>query len=166
MCIRDRVTTVTGICDGGFDYNAVSVTDLTVLTTETERTENNERIFAPLPKKNISSVDLEGSSIIIRREFDVTIADNSSNVISVEAGSNQVFLPYDEERYVLTRGGGSTEKLASDQFDFTNGSTSLQINGLGDDDTGGEARLIATLRKSKVTSKSKKRGIINTLIVN
>ena len=164
--VLSGVTTVTGICDGGFDYNTIGVTDLTVLTTETERTDNDERIFSPLPKRNVSSVDLEGSSIIVRKEFDVTISDNSSNTLSVDAGSNLVFLPFDEERYVLTRGGGSTEKLASDQFDFTNGSTSLQINGLGDDDTGGEARLIATLRKSKVTSKSKKRGIINTLIVN
>ncbi len=164
--ILSGVTTVTGICEGGLDLNALTVNDLTILTTETEKTENNERIFAPLPKRNVSSVDLEGSSVIIRREFDVTISDNSSNTLSVEAGSNQVFLPFDEERYVLTRGDGSTEKLSSDKFDFTNGSTSLQINGLGDDDTGGEARLIATLRKSKVTSKSKKRGIINTLIVN
>ncbi len=164
--VLSGVTTVSGICEGGLDKNALSINDLTLLTTETEKTENNERIFAPLPKKNVSSVDLEGSSVIIRREFDVTISNNSSNTISVEAGSNQVFLPFDEERYVLTRGDGSTEKLSSDKFDFTNGSTSLQINGLGDDDTGGEARLIATLRKSKVTSKSKKRGIINTLIVN
>jgi len=164
--ILSGVTTVSGICDGGFDLNTIGVTDLTLLTTETERTENNERIFAPLPKRNIESVDLEGSSIIIRREFDVTIANNSSNVLSVEAGSNQVFLPFDEERYVLTRGGGSTEKLNSDQFDFTNGSTSLQINGLGADDSSGEARLIATLRKSKVTSKSKKKGIIQILNVN
>ncbi len=164
--VLSGVTTVTGICDGGFDYNTIGVTDLTLLTTETERTENNERIFAPLPKKNISSVDLEGSSIIVRKEFDVTISDNSSNTLSVDAGSDLVFLPFDEERYVLTRGGGSTEKLASDQFDFTNGSTSLQINGLGDDDSSGEARLIATLRKSKVTSKSKKKGIIQILNVN
>ena len=160
------VTTVTGICDGKLSLAGQEVEDLTLLTTETEKTDNDERIFAPLPKKNVSAVDLEGGSVIIRREFDVTITNNSSNVLSVEANSNQVFLPFDEERYVLTRGDGSTEKLADDQFDFTNGSTSLQINGLGANDSSGEARLIATLRKSKVTSKSKRKGIINTLIVN
>ncbi len=164
--VLSGVTTVSGICDGGFDYNAISVTDLTVLTTETEKTENNERLFAPLPKRNIESVDLEGSSIVVRKEFDVTITNNSTNVLSVDAGSNEVFLPFDEERYVLTRGGGSTEKLASDQFDFTNGSTSLQINGLGTNDSTGEARLIATLRKSKVSSKSKRKEIIVSLVVN
>ena len=160
------VTTVTGICDGQLSLAGQDVEDLTILTTETEKTSNDERIFAPLPKRNISSVDLDGGSVIIRREFDVTISSNSSNVISVEAGSNQVFLPYDEERYVLTRGDGSTEKLASDQFDFTNGSTSVQINGLGANDTSGEARLIATLRKSKVTSKSKRKSPINVYVVN
>ena len=160
------VTTVTGICDGQLNLGGLSVEDLTLLTTETEKTDNDERIFAPLPKKNISSVDLEGSSIIVRKEYDVTITSNSSNVISVASGSDLVFLPFDEERYVLTRGDGSTEKLAADQFDYTNGSTSLQINGLGANDSSGEARLIATLRKSNVTSKSKKKGIIETLIVN
>ena len=164
--VLSGVTTVSGICDGGFDYNAISVNDLTILTTETERTDNDERIFSPLPKRNIESVDLADSSIIIRKEFDVTISSNSSNVLSVDSGSNEVFLPFDEERYVLTRGGGGTEKLASDQFDFTNGSTSLQINGLGANDTSGEARLIATLRKTKVTSKSKKKGIIEIFNVN
>ena len=164
--IISGITTVSGICDGGLSLSALEVTDLSVLTTYTEKTENNERIFAPLPKRNVSSVDLDGGSVIIRREFDVTITNNSSNVLSAEAGSNQVFLPFDEERYVLTRGDGSTEKLSSDQFDFTNGSTSLQINGLGANDATGEARLIATLRKSKVTSKSKKKSSINVYVVN
>ena len=160
------VTTVAGIAEGGFDYNAISVTDFSVLHTELKKTENNNRLFAPLPKRNVESIDLEGSSVIIRKEYDVTISNNSSNVLAVEAGSKEVFLPFDEERYVLTRGDGSTEKLASDQFDFTNGSTSLQINGLGDDDSSGEARLIATLRKSQVTSKSKKRSAINILVID
>ena len=164
--ILSGVTTVAGVCDGGFDYNAISVTDFSVLHTELNKSFNNERLFAPLPKRNVESVDLEGSTVVIRREYDVTISNNSSNVLSVEAGSNEVFLPFDEERYVLTRGGGSTEKLTEDKFDFTNGSTSLQINGLGAADSSGEARLIATLRKSKVTAKSKKKGIIETLIVN
>ena len=165
--IISGITTVSGICDGGLPKSAaLELNDLAVLTTQTERTDNNQRIFAPLPKRNVSSVDLEGGSVIIRREFDVTITNNSSNVLSAEAGSNQVFLPFDEERYVLTRGDGSTEKLASDQFDFTNGSTSLQINGLGANDATGEARLIATLRKSKVTSKSKKKSSINVYVVN
>ena len=48
-------------------------------------------------------------------------------------------------------------------FDFTNGSTALTINGLGAADTVGNARLIDTLRKDKVTSKSKRKGTVEIL---
>ena len=156
------VTTVTGVCDGGISTATIDVNDLSVLYTRAQTTQNNERLFAPLPKVNIESVDLSNSSLVIRREFDVTITNNSTNTLT--SGTDQVFLPFDEERYVLSRSDGTLEVLTEDKFQFTNGSTELVINGLGSNDVG--AKLIATLRKESVTSKTKRKSFVDSLIVD
>ena len=160
--IVSGVTTVTGVCDGGLPSATTEVNDLSVLFTELETSQNNNRIFAPLPKKNVESVDLSSSSIVVRREFDVTITNNSSNTIT--APSDNVFLPFDEERYVLSRSDGTLEILTDDKFQFTTGSTELTINGLGTDDSG--AKLIATLRKESVTARTKRKASVDSVIVN
>ena len=161
--IVSGITTVAGVCDGGLP-SAVSteVNDLSVLYTKLQTTQNNNRLFAPLPKVNIESVDLTNSALVVRREFDVTITDNSTN--TVIAGTNQVFLPFDEERYILSRSDGTLEILTEDKFQFTNGSTELVINGLGSNDSG--AKLVATLRKESVTSKVKRKIPVESLIVS
>lgn len=157
------VTTVTGVCDGGLPDSQVTINDFTLVNSYLQKTNNivESSLFEPLPKVNIQSVDLSGSSIIVRRQFDVTISDNSTNTI--QSGTDEVFLPFDEERYVLTRSDGSTEVLTPDKFQFNSGANQLTINGLGSNDSG---RLIATLRKSKVTAKSKRKQRISTLIVD
>ena len=160
--IVSGITTVTGVCDGGFASTTVNVNDLSVLYTKLQTSQNNNQLFAPLPKVNVQSVDLIGSTLIIRKEFDTTITNKSTATIT--AGTDQVFLPFDEERYVLTRSDGTLEILTEDKFQFTNGSTQLVINGLGSDDTG--TKLIATLRKSSVTSKTKRKAPVESIIIN
>ena len=171
--IIQGVTTVTGICEGLLSFNKEDVTDFSIINTQLQKTDNNERLFVPLPKKNVASADLTDSSLIVREQWDnVTITISSDGKGSTQTfqtsdiGPNLTFLPFDEERYVLTRSDGSTEPLTSDMFDFTNGSTALTINGLGAADTVGNARLIATLRKDKVTSKSKRKGVVEILTLD
>ena len=106
-------------------------------------------MFTTLPKVNIESVNLVGSDITIRRQYNTSITDNSTPPIM--QGENEVFLPYDEERYTLIRSNGNTEILSEDRFSLTNGSTTLTINGLGGNDV--NSRLITTLRKSNVNQK-------------
>ena len=160
--IISGITTVSGVCDGGISDTSIDVNDLSVLYTRIQTTQNNERLFAPLPKVNIESVDLSNSSLVIRREFDITITNNSTNTLS--SGTDQVFLPFDEERYILSRSDGTLEVLTEDKFQFINGSTQLVVNGLGSDDAG--AKLIATLRKESVTEKTKRKSFVNSLIVD
>jgi len=156
------IATVNGICDGGLPSTETTVNDLTLISSYLQKTNNlvDESLFQPLPKINVESVDLTGSTIIVRKQFDVVISDNSLNV---QSGTDEVFLPFDEERYVLTRSDGSTEVLTQDKFQFSAGSTQLTINGLGSNNSG---RLIATLRKSNVTSKSKRKQRISSVIIS
>jgi hypothetical protein len=76
------------------------------------------------------------------------ISSNSLTIPPTEILSNEIFLPFDEERYVLIRDDGNTEPLSADKFVFTSGGRELTINGLKGS---GNARLIATIRKLKLS---------------
>ena len=168
------VTTVAGICEGGLptiiagDSNsgAINPSNFKILTSQFQSSTDNN-LYTALPNKNISNVDLTGSSIVIRKEFDVSITNNSTGAVS--SGSvDETFLPFDEERYVLIRTGngvddfGGTESLSADKINFNTGSTEITINGLGSNSS---AKLIATLRKINVKEKIKEIKKINTLTV-
>ena len=163
------VQSVQGIVYGSLPSSQINVNDLTVLetrlqsSTSSNNVAGNNTLYSVLPKQNISSVDISTSQLTIRKQFDnISITSNSTSAI--DAGENEVFLPFDEERYTLIRSNGSLETLTADRFDFQNGSTRLVINNLGSNDTG--CTLIATLRKSKITSKSKRKKIVDSIIVN
>ena len=168
------VTTVAGICEGGLptviagDSNsgAINPSNLKILTSQFQSSTDNN-LYTSLPNKNISNVDLTGASIVIKKQFDVNITNNSTGVIN-SGSSDETFLPFDEERYVLIRTGngvddfGGTESLSADKINFNTGSTQITINGLGSNSA---AKLIATLRKINVTEKIKEIQKINTLNV-
>ena len=163
------VENVNGVVYGDLPTSSVNVTDLSILTTKLQITgssgnsSSNNSLFSVLPKSNIESVDLTRSQLTIRKQFsNINISSNSTDPIDAE--SNEVFLPFDEERYILIRSDGTLETLTSDKFDFQSGSTRLVINNLGANDTG--AILIATLRKTKIKSKSKKKKIVDSVIID
>ena len=77
--------------------------DLTLVTTPIEKSDDNS-LFTQLPKDNISDVDISNATLNIRKTFDVTIdASNNQMSAAVSAGTNETFLPFDEERYSLVR---------------------------------------------------------------
>jgi len=156
------VTTVTGIAEGKLPTATLSVSDFQILTTNLEDSTDNT-LYTKLPKNNISSVDLTNASLTIRKSYTVNILNNQLSTAAV-AGSNETFLPFDEERYSLIRSDGSTEVLTSDKFSFTSGSTQLQIYNLGSNDTG--ATLVTTLTKIKPKAKSKLKNRVNSVIVD
>jgi hypothetical protein len=156
------VTTVTGVCEGKLPESDISVTDLSSLITNYLPSVNNT-LFTPLSKQNVSEVDLSNSNLIIRKNFTLNIVTNNTENISAE--SNEIFLPYDEERYSLVRSDGTIEPLSSDKFIISPDGKNLQIVGLNVvNDTG--ARLIATLRKSNIKSKIKKRSRVSSVTID
>ena len=156
-----QVETVVGVTSSTLPASQLDITDLTVMSSYLDSSTDNT-LYTNLPKVNVSNVDLTSSSISIRREYTVNISNNQLS-IPVVAGTNQVFLPFDEERYALVRSDGSYETLTQDKFSLVAGGESLQINNLGSDDTG--ARLTATLKNEKPKEKSKKKyRVASTLI--
>jgi hypothetical protein len=156
------VATVFGVCQGGLPSTTLQVTDLKVIETNLETSLDNS-YFTKLPKSNISEIDLTDASLTIRKSYTVNITDNqlSTNVLS---GTNETFLPFDPERYLLIRSDGKTETLTSDKVSLTNGSTQLQIYNLGSNDIG--ATLVTTLNKIKPKSKVKIKNRVNSLVID
>lgn len=154
-------TSVPGICNGALTTSNIQVNDLSLIGSVFNVSEDNS-LYTPLPKPYVSSIDLSDSHITIRKEFAVSITSNQTNQIN--AASNETFLPFDEERYILIRSDGTHEELTEERFQFVNGSTGLVIVGLGSNDA--SARLIATLRKTNIKEKTKNRNKINVIIVD
>jgi hypothetical protein len=156
------ITTVTGVCEGKLPESDIPVTDLSSLITNYLPSSNNT-LFTPLSKQNVSEVDLSNSNLTIRKNFTVSISSNTT--ANIPAESNEIFLPYDKERYSLMTSDGTIEPLSADKFNISPDGKNLQIFGLNaENDTG--ARLIATLRRSNIKSKIKKRSRVSSVIID
>ncbi len=169
------VATVSGICNGGLPTTAsgitsvtpyLNVSDLKVLHTQLQKSSDNT-LYTPLPKPNISNVDLTGASIIIRKTFDVTITNGQIDTpLPTIPAATESFQPFTPKRYSLIGADGKTHELTTDQFDFGSGNT-CQIRGLESPPAGNKgATLIATIKKTKPTAKQKIRNRVKSIVVN
>jgi hypothetical protein len=156
------IATVSDICDGALPSTTINPSDFTILKPLFKNSSNKEKLYNVLPKRFVSNVNLDEANLTIRKQFDISISGNQTNVIT--AAENETFLPFDPERYLLTRSDGSLEVLTEDKLSFTDGSTKLQINGLGLDDA--NCKLIASLRKINVKSKLKVRNNIGSVLID
>jgi len=155
------ITSVSGVCDGSLPTSETDLNELSILASNFQPSPDNT-LFTSLPRPYISSVDLTDSSITIRKEYPITITSGQSSTVTADSG--ETFLPFDEERYILVRSNGAFEVLTQDKFVFTNASKELTIYGLGSNDP--QARLIATLRKVNIKSKTKIKNRINSIVLN
>ena len=170
------VASVAGICTGDLPKVPQTVTNFTLLETRLSNQEgsgndaNNESLYSVFPKKNIESINLVDSTLDIKKQFDDVTISTAGESGTLSAGTNEVFMSFDEERYVLMRGDGGVEALTADKLDFgTSGNTELTfkgLEGLPDGTADKAAKVIATLRKKNITSKIKVRNIAATSLID
>ena len=156
----EAITSVTGINAGALPTSAMQASDFQKIEATIESSDDNT-LYTELPKDAVAKVNLENSTLVVRKTFDVTIADGQTNAIP--AGDNFKFLPFNASRYVLTRDDGTIEELTDDKLKFTGTRDQLTIKGLGSNTTG---VLIATMQKSNNKSKVKIRNRIGSLIID
>ncbi len=156
-----NVTNLPGLVNGSLPTTNKEVTDFKILTTDLAESGDNT-LYTPLPHRDISNVDLNDARLTIRKRYTVSITSGKTDEIN--AGENETFLPFDDERYSLIRVDGTTEVLTTDKFIYTNGSKTLQIANLGSNTT--QATIVATLTKRKPKAKVKIRDRVNSIIVN
>ena len=166
-----RATTdVANVFSGALPSSAENVSGIRLVGTAMQNTagsgnaSDNESLYSVLPKENVQYVDLVNSNIIVRRQFTgLTITNRKTSTVT--ADDNETFMPYDEERYTLVNAStGAIIPINANKLKLTNGSTTLQFKGLNVA-TSTNVTLIATLRKSNITSKTKiKKVSVQTLI--
>ena len=118
-----------------------------------------------LSKKNIKTVLTEQNSgasdtqFTVRRQF---VATSSSGVISLSAGSNETFVAHSEADFSMSildagsGGSGVAGDVVSASTGFSgNGTATLTINNNGVLGDGAKVRILATLLRTSVTTKTK-----------
>ena len=172
------VANVIGINTGDLprnDGNALNiapfeVNDLTLLESRLQdqtgsgNAANNESLYSVFPKINIESINFVDNSLDIRRQFNDIEIDVNGNAAAISAGTNEIFLPYDEERYTLTRSNGDTISLTAANLEFGAGNTTLTFKGIGAGNN--IAKAACTLRKNNITSKLKVRNVGTTTLID
>ena len=161
------IHTVAGVVHGGLHSSgAVNVSDMNIVRTGLDKSSDNT-LYTKLPKQNIATIDLNESTITIRKSFPITILANGSinTSSSPEAGSNEIFLPFTAERYSLIRDDdGTTIELTADKMSFNSDRTKLE-NIFNTGTGSGTATLLTTLTKSKPKSKVKIKTNVSSIVI-
>ena len=161
------VHTVSGVVNGSLPTAAINVADMDIVKTALDKSSDNS-LYTKLTKQNIATVDLNESTITIRKVYDVNILSDGSidTATPIEAGFNETFLPFSAGRYSLIRQDtGETAELTEDKVIFSSSSDQI-VNIFNISGGAGTAKLITTLRKSKPKSKTKNKINVSSLIVN
>ena len=156
-----QVTPVSDVCASTLPASALNVSDFKILTSSLQSSTDNT-LYTVFPHNKIASTNLENSEIIIRRQKQITISSNTSEIIVL--ADDERFMSYDEERYAVIYSNGNTEPLREDQFFITLGGQSLRINGLSL--ANGTATLTYTIKKLNVSAKVKTRNRVNSIVVD
>ena len=156
------LTTVSGVYEGSLYTSTQTPQDFSLVNSKLQSSSDNT-FYTNLPKRFVSSVDLTDSYLTIRKVFNVNIVSGSITIAPQDLEENETFLPFDEERYILSRADGTKEILTTDKFNLLSGGKELVINGLGSNSS---ATLVATMRKIKIKSKNKFKNRVKIITVD
>jgi hypothetical protein len=163
------VNTVLGVCDGSLPTS--QFVGAYSLGAPKVRNDNKGFLYAQLPNSNISSTNLNSSTITFSAQTNPGFTHSSSKTITVNTGSFNLginstsakFQSFDEERYSIFYTDGSIETLTSDKVSFptTDQVTFSNISA----DTKTIACINATFIKNNIQTKVKQYNRSRTLDV-
>ena len=165
------VVNVPGV-NGGVDGSGNHMLPVGVTTSSTFRIKvpkiinlNRSGLYARLPRKNVSAVDLSNSTLLITKQISganvktngAGVLDiNTSDALDSNSGISSIFFePFDAEKYTVQYTNGTIETLTSDQVIVRNDGNDLRIIGLNDGNSQTLMTVTATMKKVGLTSKSK-----------
>ena len=146
----EAISDVTNVCSGALPSADTTVNDLFKVTLEVK---NNSKafLFSDLTKNNVASVDTNGADLIIKKSYNVTVANNAFSG-TLETDADLTLEPFDEEDYNLTfKSTGVVEPLTNQKL--TVSGRTVTLSGL--DTASGAAVLTVTWKKVNVKPKSK-----------
>ena len=160
---------ITGVINGNIVNGTYS--NLKLATTKI-RNAQNSYLYANLGEKNVSSVNLSNSNLVISQQIDqskgLTVSNNSLsfNLSSVSAGiTSAFFMPFDQERYSVhysSSDGSGIGTITSDTFSL-DGNVGIITNLTN---TSNAVVLNTTLQKEGIQSKVKEFTRSTVKVVN
>ena len=131
------VVTVDGVNNGRI-LAGVTTSNIFRVKSPKIRNLNNSGLYARLPKRNVSSVDLSKANLVIKKQItgktpnaSKELSLTSADALDVTAGIVSAFFePFDVENYSIHYNNGTIEPLTSDQVSVTNNGNDIKFSGL------------------------------------
>jgi len=157
------VYTVPNVCTGDLGSGTLSIQNIAKASAEILRLDDSS-LYSSLANANIANVDLLNSNIYVRKQyFGLTKTSNAITLPDL-GGTDYVYAPFDEERYIVVNNDGSIESLSDSNLVLNAGSKTGTLSGLSG--TAGPCKLITTQIKSNVSPKYKKRKRVQSIEIN
>lgn len=158
------ITFVDGVCKASLPIaSTITVSDFNVrYSTLIKPNGETGDLFVDLPRKDIVNIDLSQTSLFIKKEV-TGLTVSSSQLVTPNADANLTYAPYADDRYVLSYSDGTIQPLNSSMVtvDPTNFKF-VTIKGLSKS-SDSNVKLLATFKKSSVSSKNKVLNKANVL---
>lgn len=159
------ITTVSGICNGFLPSGSFEVANILKVSPQVDSTDSS--LLTRLNVDNVESIQFEEGEILQRRTFLANGNGNFTNgtfSISIPTTDTDIFFEnFDEDRYVIYYDNGKLEDIRSDKFLLSTDGKTVTFFGLSQ--SSGTAKVTATVKNLRASSKNKKFNAASTLIV-
>jgi hypothetical protein len=147
---------VSGICDKTLPSSATETTTFSIGNPQLLNVDKAS-LYTPLPKKNISSVGLDNSNLLISSQVTGKSTNANGqltvNLSDVTGITSAFFEAYDAEKYSIHYSNGTIAANTSSQFSLGSNGGSVTFTGLTASQS--NVSVNVTLKKSRISSKSK-----------
>jgi hypothetical protein len=147
---------VSGICDKTLPSSATETTTFSIGNPQLLNVDKAS-LYTPLPKKNISSVGLDNSNLLISSQVTGKSTNANGqltvNLSDVTGITSAFFEAYDAEKYSVHYSNGTIAANTSSQFSLGSNGGSVTFTGLTPSQS--NVSVNVTLKKSRISSKSK-----------
>lgn len=157
----EPVSSVSNVCDGTLPATTIQVSNISKVSLKVLNS-SDAFLYANLNNNNISSVELENSTIFFRKTYQITISGSGYNTPLPESDPNVVLSDYDEENYNLTYVNTGVVESLTDQKITVSGKT-VTLSNLSV--SSGLALLTVTWRKINCKVRKKTYNRCNTITI-
>ena len=140
---------------GGTVNGITTSSPMVLMVPEGIVNDDNQGLYAPLERPNVSDVDLSNSDLLVVKQLTGTTSGAGSITFPLPTGiSSGFYSSFDTQKYsvVYQNVGAGPENLTKDQFALVNGATQITFSGL---DNSQAVSVNATVEKSVIKEKIK-----------
>ena len=149
------VQSVSNVCSGALPSSNVDVR----FSIGVPLVKESGGLYAPLEEKNISSVNLSRSNLLVSKQLTEQETSSTGSLsinVSATGISSAFFEPFDAERYSVFYSNGTIEDLTADQVSLSSNGETVTLTGLLPNQTNPNYVTVnTTVKKNSIKNKSK-----------